>query len=77
MLHLGHLTAEDLEIRRRLFWSCYFWDKWVPLIFGPLLSDINHRAISLYLGRMPALTELPSDHDHAPVLCKSSTPSTT
>jgi len=24
---LGHLTAEDLEIRRRLFWSCYFWDK--------------------------------------------------
>lgn len=37
--------AEDREIRRRLFWSCYFWDK----------------AISLYLGRMPILRELPSD----------------
>ncbi|PVH70719.1 hypothetical protein DL98DRAFT_436466, partial [Cadophora sp. DSE1049] len=43
MLDLGYLNAEDLEARRRLFWSCYFWDK----------------AISLYLGRMPALTELP------------------
>jgi hypothetical protein len=31
------LTAEDIEIRKRLFWSCYTWDK----------------AISLYLGRMP------------------------
>jgi hypothetical protein len=29
ILDLGHLTAEDLEIRRRLFWSCYFWDKYV------------------------------------------------
>jgi hypothetical protein len=27
MLNLGYFTAEDLEIRRRLFWSCYFWDK--------------------------------------------------
>ncbi|KAK6066776.1 Nitrogen assimilation transcription factor nirA 3 [Seiridium cupressi] len=43
---LGSLNAEDLEIRRRLFWSCYFWDK----------------AMSLYLGRIPALTELPSTH---------------
>ncbi|KAK9779907.1 putative Fungal-specific transcription factor domain-containing protein [Seiridium cardinale] len=43
---LGSLNAEDLEIRRRLFWSCYFWDK----------------AMSLYLGRTPALTELPSTH---------------
>lgn len=40
---LGHLSAEDLEIRRRLFWSCYFWDK----------------AISLYFGRTPVLLELP------------------
>ncbi|KAL6251364.1 hypothetical protein RBB50_001573 [Rhinocladiella similis] len=48
--NLSHLTAEDLEIRKRLFWSCYFWDK----------------AISLYLGRMPTLTDLPPDH--TPVL---------
>jgi hypothetical protein len=43
LLALGHLTVEDLEIRRRLFWSCYFWDK----------------CVSLYLGRRPALPELP------------------
>lgn len=35
--HVKALSAEDIEIRRRLFWSCYTWDK----------------AISLYLGRMP------------------------
>ena len=33
------LSDEDIEIRNRLFWSCYFWDK----------------MISLYLGRLPAL----------------------
>ncbi|KAG4432450.1 hypothetical protein IFR05_012065 [Cadophora sp. M221] len=32
------LTVEDIEIRKRLFWGCYTWDK----------------AMSLYLGRMPA-----------------------
>ena len=51
IMMFGQLSAEDLEIRRRLFWSCYFWDK----------------AISLYLGRMPALRELPVDR--APELC--------
>ncbi|CAK7216506.1 hypothetical protein SCUCBS95973_002821 [Sporothrix curviconia] len=45
LLSLGHLNAEDLEIRRRLYWSCYFWDK----------------AMSLYLGRMPTLVDLPWD----------------
>lgn len=40
-------SPEDNEIRKRLFWSCYFWDK----------------AISLYLGRMPTLTDLPSERD--------------
>jgi hypothetical protein len=34
-----HFTDEDLEIRHRVFWSCYFWDK----------------IISLYLGRSPSL----------------------
>ncbi|KAH8586683.1 fungal-specific transcription factor domain-containing protein [Bisporella sp. PMI_857] len=33
------LSDEDIEIRHRLFWSCYFWDK----------------MISLYLGRLPTL----------------------
>ena len=45
ILDLGYLGPEELEIRRRLFWSCYFWDK----------------AISLYLGRSPVLLELPFD----------------
>ncbi|KAH8895687.1 fungal-specific transcription factor domain-containing protein [Thozetella sp. PMI_491] len=34
-----NLSDEDIEIRNRLFWSCYFWDK----------------VISLYLGRSPSL----------------------
>lgn len=37
------MTDEELEIRRRLFWSCYFWDK----------------IISLYLGRSPSLSHTP------------------
>lgn len=28
------LTDEDIEIRNRLFWSCYFWDKMICLYFG-------------------------------------------
>ena len=35
--HYGHdiaelkkLTPVDVEIRKRLFWSCYFWDKYAP-----------------------------------------------
>lgn len=39
------LSAEDIEIRKRLFWSCYTWDK----------------IISLYLGRMPAFTPATDD----------------
>lgn len=27
-------TDEDIEIRNRLFWSCYFWDKMISLYFG-------------------------------------------
>ena len=33
------LSDEDVEIRHRLFWSCYLWDK----------------LVSLYLGRLPTL----------------------
>ncbi|KAK7931107.1 hypothetical protein PG985_001819 [Apiospora marii] len=36
------LSEEEVEIRHRLFWSCYFWDK----------------IISLYLGRRPTLTQV-------------------
>ncbi|KAJ4862334.1 fungal specific transcription factor domain-containing protein [Trichoderma breve] len=34
-----HFSDEEVEIRHRVFWSCYFWDK----------------IISLYLGRSPSL----------------------
>ncbi|KAJ5091310.1 Transcription factor [Penicillium alfredii] len=30
----AQLSDEDIEIRNRLFWSCYFWDKVVSLYFG-------------------------------------------
>lgn len=33
------MSDEDVEIRHRVFWSCYFWDK----------------MISLYLGRSPSV----------------------
>ncbi|KAI7526054.1 hypothetical protein KC331_g17182 [Hortaea werneckii] len=36
-----NFSAEELEIRNRLFWSCYLWDK----------------LLSLYLGRLPVLQE--------------------
>lgn len=41
----GYLTTEDIEVRNRLFWSCYFWDKLISLYFGrsPIIqhSDIS------------------------------------
>ncbi|KAK4498566.1 hypothetical protein PRZ48_011224 [Zasmidium cellare] len=35
------LSTEEVEVRNRLFWSCYLWDK----------------VMSLYLGRLPVLQE--------------------
>lgn len=37
----GHFSIEDIEIRNRLFWSCYFWDKLISLYFGrsPLIQN--------------------------------------
>jgi hypothetical protein len=37
LAYVKSLNAEDVEIRKRFFWSCYSWDK----------------AISIYLERMP------------------------
>lgn len=31
---VGHFSTEDVEVRNRLFWSCYFWDKLISLYFG-------------------------------------------
>jgi hypothetical protein len=40
-----HFSTEDIEVRNRLFWSCYFWDKLISLYFGrsPM---IQHSEIS-------------------------------
>jgi hypothetical protein len=43
-----HLSAEDIEIRNRLFWSAYVWDKF----------------ISLYLGRVPTLQSSSASPPH-------------
>jgi hypothetical protein len=40
------MSAVDLNVRQRLFWGCYFWDK----------------ATSLYAGRLPAVTETLHPH---------------
>lgn len=40
-----HLSDEDVEIRRRLFWSCYFWDKMISLYLGRS-PTIQHTAVS-------------------------------
>jgi hypothetical protein len=45
--YVKNLSPEDIEIRKRLFWSCYTWDK----------------AISLYCGRMPAFTPAVDTND--------------
>jgi hypothetical protein len=42
------LTPEDVEIRKRLFWSCYTWDK----------------ILSLYLGRMPGVFQKYCSESH-------------
>jgi hypothetical protein len=44
-VYVKSLTIEDIEIRKRLFWSCYTWDK----------------ILSLYLGRMPGFTPVVDD----------------
>lgn len=37
------LTDEEIELRRRVFWSGYFWDKAISLYFGavPSLQETN------------------------------------
>ena len=39
----AQLSDEDIEIRNRLFWSCYFWDKMVSLYFGRSPTMQNSR----------------------------------
>ncbi|KAM5350776.1 hypothetical protein ACJ41O_007281 [Fusarium nematophilum] len=66
------LSPVDLEIRRRLFWGCYFWDKYDTAstmddgLGAKGLISVT-RATSLYAGRLPAVTELldPSSLDLA------------
>ena len=57
------LLAEDIEIRNRLFWSCFFWDKLIALYFGraPVLQKSHispPRVISQCLHRYCSLVSL-------------------
>lgn len=59
----SQFSTEDIEIRRRLFWSCYFWDKLISLYFGrsPMIqkSEVSPpRVICKYCGAMWGYTEL-------------------
>lgn len=39
------LSDEELEIRRRIYWGCYFWDKMICLYLGRSPS-LQHTSIS-------------------------------
>ncbi len=49
----AQLSDEDIEIRNRLFWSCYFWDKIVSLYFGrsPDITKFTGLPSEDYSGR--------------------------
>jgi hypothetical protein len=51
-----NFSEEDIEIRNRLFWSCYFWDK----------------MISLYLGRCPTMQHSNVSPPHIMCKCSKS-----
>ncbi|KAE8153537.1 fungal-specific transcription factor domain-containing protein [Aspergillus avenaceus] len=62
---LGHLTAEDLEIRRRLFWSCYLWDKAISLFLG-LDDSAENDSWAPIFGDQTDLHKIPSS-EYVPV----------
>lgn len=48
---ISDLPEEDTEVQRRLFWSCYLWDKLISLYFGraPILQSTIHSPPPLFL----------------------------
>ena len=56
-----HFSTEDIEVRNRLFWSCYFWDKLISLYFGrsPM---IQHSEISP--PRILSMASHPDNHNN-------------
>jgi len=58
---IGQFSAEDVEIRNRLFWSCYFWDKLISLYFGrsPVIqnSEISPPRVLSMLKLIPTMVE--------------------
>ncbi|EEP78018.1 conserved hypothetical protein [Uncinocarpus reesii 1704] len=55
-------SDEDVEIRNRLFWSCYFWDKLVSLYFGrsPIIQDTPKWWNELPVFLRLTVTDLPA-----------------
>ena len=65
------LSTEDIEIRHRLFWSCYFWDKLISLYFGrsPMIqkSEISPpRVLSTYPSHVFVLAKSAEDNTAPP-----------
>jgi hypothetical protein len=55
------LSTEDIEIRKRLFWSCYTWDKTISIYLGRMpnfLPDTD--GVPLNFSKHPPLTPLPN-----------------
>ncbi len=46
-------TAEDIEIRRRIFWGCYSFDKLISLILGRPISLYCEEANVELMNRLP------------------------
>lgn len=55
---LKEYEPDDLEVRKRLYLSCFAWDKYVTVLIGEVDANCS-RSISLCLGRPPSLPELP------------------
>jgi hypothetical protein len=61
-------SEEDAEVRRRLFWSCYLWDKLISLYFGrmPVLQSTTRSPLAIILDDY---AENDLWHDGKPLQC--------
>ncbi|KAF4457234.1 hypothetical protein F53441_798 [Fusarium austroafricanum] len=60
---LKGLDPVDLEIRKRLFWSCYFWDKAITE------SSLNDIKVRLDTWRAESPAHLRYDPEYLPTIC--------
>ncbi|KAF4124972.1 Fungal trans [Geosmithia morbida] len=67
------LSDEDLEVRHRLYWSCFFWDKMISLYLGRAPS-LQHTAVSPphVICKISSPPENTPDTEHVPSLLTTS-----